>query len=126
MAACTVECVPVPSAATVYFAVNPLTLPTPAVGSQLPRYFAIVLLAACVLDSCGRVHEFHAREHRIWRIVEVAAARRLIVVVEASADDPRQVHRIALSYHWSHSEILGLSRPLRHQYLELLQDEAAR
>jgi hypothetical protein len=38
----------------------------------------------------------------------------------------KQVHRMALSYHWSHSEILGLARPLRHQYLELLQDEVAR
>jgi hypothetical protein len=38
----------------VYFAVKPATLPTPAVGFQLPRYFAIVLFAADVLDSCGR------------------------------------------------------------------------
>lgn len=37
-----------------------------------------------------------------------------------------QVHRLALSYHWSQAEILGLSRALRHEYLDLLQAEAAR
>lgn len=38
----------------------------------------------------------------------------------------KQVHRLALSYHWSHAEILGLPRGLRHEYLELLEEEAAR
>jgi hypothetical protein len=37
-----------------------------------------------------------------------------------------QVHRLALSYHWSQAEILGLSRALRHEYLDLLQGEAGR
>lgn len=37
-----------------------------------------------------------------------------------------QVHRLALSYHWSQAEILGLSRARRHEYLELLQTEARR
>jgi hypothetical protein len=36
----------------------------------------------------------------------------------------KQVHRLALSYHWSHSEILGLPRTLRHEYLELLEEAA--
>jgi hypothetical protein len=52
-----------------------------------------------VLDSCGQVHEFRAREHRIWRIVEAAAACRLVIVVEPSANDPHQVHRIGLRFH---------------------------
>lgn len=34
----------------------------------------------------------------------------------------RQVHRLALHYHWSHSEILGLPHSLRHEYLDLLPE----
>jgi hypothetical protein len=52
-----------------------------------------------VLDSCGSHHEFRAREQRIWRIVEVAAANRLVVQVDPSPHDARQVLRIALRFH---------------------------
>jgi len=38
----------------------------------------------------------------------------------------KQVHRLALNYHWSQAEILGLPRVLRHEYLELVQGEAGR
>lgn len=52
-----------------------------------------------VLDACGSLHAFHAREHRIWRLVEAAADHRLVVVVEAATDDPDQIRRIALRFH---------------------------
>jgi hypothetical protein len=49
----------------------------------------------------------------------------LLAELKASRSElVKQVHRLALSYHWSHSEILSLSRPLRHEYLDLLQDGA--
>lgn len=38
----------------------------------------------------------------------------------------KQVHRLALSYHWSQSEILGLPRVVRHEYLDLVQSEGRR
>jgi hypothetical protein len=66
--------------------------------------------------SCGKPFRFVFDPVRSLR-TELQASRAELV---------KQVHRMALSYHWSQSEILGLSRPLRHQYLELLQDEAAR
>jgi hypothetical protein len=51
--------------------------------------------------------------------------RSLLAELRASrAELIQQVHRLALSYHWSHSEILGLPRTLRHEYLELVQAEA--
>ncbi len=34
----------------------------------------------------------------------------------------REVHALALSYHWSEAEILGLVRPRRRAYLDLLSD----
>ena len=53
--------------------------------------------------------------------------RSLLAELRASrAELIQQVHRLALSYHWSHSEILGLPRTLRHEYLELIQAEAGR
>ncbi|MEO7732024.1 MAG: hypothetical protein ABIY55_13700 [Kofleriaceae bacterium] len=51
----------------------------------------------------------------------------LLAELKASRKDlMSQVHRLALSYHWSQAEILGLSRALRHEYLDLLQGEAGR
>ena len=35
----------------------------------------------------------------------------------------QEVHYLALSYHWSQAEILGLSRELRREYLGLIQNE---
>ncbi len=35
----------------------------------------------------------------------------------------REVHYLAYHYHWSHKEILGLSRPVRREFLALLQEE---
>ncbi len=34
----------------------------------------------------------------------------------------REVHSLAFYYHWSEAEILGLSRPRRREYLDLLHD----
>jgi hypothetical protein len=51
-----------------------------------------------VIDSCGSLHRFHAREHRIWRLVELAAKERLVVVVEPAHDDPQGVGHIALQF----------------------------
>lgn len=34
----------------------------------------------------------------------------------------RQVHTLALHYHWSQAEILGLSRACRLRYLALLDE----
>jgi hypothetical protein len=51
----------------------------------------------------------------------------LLAELEASRKDLiKQVHRLALGYHWSQSEILGLPRTLRHEYLNLLQAEPGR
>jgi len=51
----------------------------------------------------------------------------LLAELKASrAELVKQVHRLALGYHWSQSEILGLPRPLRHEYLAILADEASR
>jgi hypothetical protein len=66
--------------------------------------------------SCGRPFRF-VFDPVLSLLAALKASRTELV---------KQVHRMALSYHWSHNEILGLSRPLRHQYLELLQDEAGR
>jgi hypothetical protein len=66
--------------------------------------------------SCGRSFRF-VFDPVLSLLGQLKASRAELV---------KQVHRMALSYHWSHNEILGLSRPLRHQYLELLQDEAGR
>jgi hypothetical protein len=50
----------------------------------------------------------------------------LLTELKASRSDLlRQVHRLALSYHWSQAEILGLPRALRHEYLALLEETAA-
>lgn len=35
----------------------------------------------------------------------------------------REVHRLAYHYHWGESEILAMSRPRRHTYLDVLADE---
>jgi hypothetical protein len=37
----------------------------------------------------------------------------------------REVHTLALHYHWSESEILGLTRPQRQRYLDLLAESTA-
>jgi hypothetical protein len=37
----------------------------------------------------------------------------------------RQVHRLALAYHWSEAEILDLPGTKRHRYLSLLEDVSA-
>ena len=34
----------------------------------------------------------------------------------------REVHTLALRYHWSEGEILALTRPRRRRYLELLAE----
>lgn len=36
----------------------------------------------------------------------------------------RQVHVLALTYHWSEAEIMGMARQRRHKYLELLTRES--
>ncbi|MFL5909807.1 MAG: galactose oxidase-like domain-containing protein [Gaiellaceae bacterium] len=51
-----------------------------------------------VIDSCGSLHRFHAREHRIWRLVELAAKERLVVVVEPAHDHYQAVGHIALQF----------------------------
>jgi hypothetical protein len=38
----------------------------------------------------------------------------------------REVHVLALHYHWSESEILGLSRTKRRTYLDLLRADTQR
>lgn len=35
----------------------------------------------------------------------------------------REVHRLAFHYHWSEAEILGMARPRRHRYLDVLAEE---
>ena len=40
----------------------------------------------------------------------------------ARAELIKQVHRLAINYHWSQAEILGLPNALRREYLTLLQD----
>lgn len=51
--------------------------------------------------------------------------RSLLAELRASRTELlKQVHCLARSYHWSHAEILGLPRSLRHEYLELVQAEA--
>jgi hypothetical protein len=35
----------------------------------------------------------------------------------------KEVHYLAFYYHWSHTEILSLTRPMRREYLELLDQE---
>lgn len=66
--------------------------------------------------ACGRPFRF-VFDPVLSLLTELKVSRRELI---------RQVHRLALNYHWSQSEILGLSRTLRHEYLNLLQDEAAR
>jgi hypothetical protein len=51
-----------------------------------------------VLSSCGAEHTFYAREHRIWRLIEEAADRRLLVTVEPAHDHPARAHRIKLHF----------------------------
>jgi hypothetical protein len=49
--------------------------------------------------------------------------RSLLAELEQSrAELIKQVHRLALNYHWSQSEILSLPNALRREYLTLLQD----
>ncbi|HEX3765605.1 MAG TPA: hypothetical protein VHW23_43215 [Kofleriaceae bacterium] len=69
---------------------------------------------ACV--ECGRPFRFVFDPVRAL-LAELKASRGELL---------RQVHRLARSYHWSQSEILGLPRSLRHEYLELVQEEAGR
>jgi hypothetical protein len=53
--------------------------------------------------------------------------RAILAELRASrAELIQQVHRLAMSYHWSQAEILGLPRALRHEYLELVDVEAGR
>ncbi len=66
--------------------------------------------------ACGRPFRFVFDPVRSL-LTELKASRKELI---------RQVHRLALNYHWSQSEILGLSRTLRHEYLNLLQNEAGR
>lgn len=40
-----------------------------------------------------------AREHRIWRLIEVAAARRLIAGVDAANRDSEEVRGLAIHFH---------------------------
>jgi hypothetical protein len=66
--------------------------------------------------ECGRPFRFAFDPVRSL-LAELRASRTELI---------KQVHRLALSYHWSHAEILGLPRSLRHEYLELVQAEAGR
>jgi hypothetical protein len=50
-----------------------------------------------ILDCCGTRHEFRAREHRIWRLIETAAAERLVVVI-APGTSPRSVAHLSLCF----------------------------
>jgi len=51
------------------------------------------------------------------------AASYLLEEIAAHAEDLyRQVHALAFHYHWSESEILGLSPVKRRRYLDLLSD----
>lgn len=52
-----------------------------------------------VLDCCGSRHTFHAREDRIWALIQEAASRRLAVTIAKEPDDKNVVHRIALHFH---------------------------
>ena len=64
--------------------------------------------------ACGRAFRFvFDPVHAL--LAELTASRRDLI---------RQVHRLALSYHWSQAEILGLPRALRHEYLALLEETA--
>ena len=52
-----------------------------------------------VLETCDGNIAFRAREHRIWRLIELAAARRLPVTVESDDERPERVQAIALGFH---------------------------
>ncbi|HHM04193.1 MAG TPA: hypothetical protein ENJ19_00430 [Gammaproteobacteria bacterium] len=67
---------------------------------------------ALACPECG--HEFLAVLDAAAYIFEELAAH--------SRDLYRQVHTLALHYHWSETEILGLSPVKRRRYLELLAD----
>jgi hypothetical protein len=63
--------------------------------------------------ECGRAFRFiHDPVHSL--LAELRAARPVLL---------REVHALALYYHWSQAEILGLSRGLRREYLGLLESE---
>ena len=66
--------------------------------------------------ACGRPFRFVFDPVRSL-LAELKASRRELI---------KQVHQLALRYHWSHTEILGLPRSLRHEYLDLVQAEADR
>lgn len=74
------------------------------------------LAVALECVECGRPFRFVFDPVRSL-LAELKASRTELI---------KQVHRLALSYHWSHAEILGLPRSLRHEYLELVQAEAGR
>lgn len=97
-----------------------LELPTAVRAGVVKRIVAaspeLDLAVPLTCPSCARPFRF-VFDPVLSLLAELKASRAELV---------KQVHRLALGYHWSHSEILGLSRPLRHEYLELLQDEAAR
>jgi len=63
--------------------------------------------------ECGRTFRFaHDAVHSL--LGELRASRTALL---------REVHSLALYYHWSQAEILGLSRSLRREYLGLLEGE---
>lgn len=51
-----------------------------------------------VLDACGTLYAFKSRDHHIWRLVEEAAQRRLLVIVEPRCNDAHGIERMALHF----------------------------
>lgn len=73
--------------------------------------FDMQLELACI--ECGNQFRFvYDPVHSL--LGELRASRSAVL---------REVHYLAFYYHWSHDEILGLSRSLRREYLALLDEE---
>jgi hypothetical protein len=70
----------------------------------------LVVPLACT--QCGQPFRF-AFDPVLSLLHELRASRTELL---------KQIHRLALSYHWSHREILDLPHALRHEYLELLHE----
>jgi hypothetical protein len=62
---------------------------------------------------CGQLFKF-VYDPVLTLIEELQAARKALL---------KEVHYLAFYYHWSHTEILNLTRPMRREYLELLDQE---
>lgn len=97
-----------------------LEMPAPVRADVVKRIVAaspeIDLAVALECVQCRRPFRF-VFDPVVSLLAELKASRTELI---------RQVHRLALSYHWSHAEILGLPRALRHDYLQLLGEEPAR